>query len=125
MVILLFFLLEAGTRIFYPEIKLPGTQQSLLKDSVYYDSQGYKPNSFGLSSDVLKRADESGFLKYSSGEKSKNKILFLGDSAAMGIGVENDSTFGGILNNSSDMITILNPSLSGIQVTTTKTLSKS
>ncbi len=113
MVILLFFLLEAGTRIFYPEIKLPGTQQSLLKNSVFYDSQGYKPNSFGLSSDVLKRADESGFLQYSSGRKSKNKILFLGDSVTMGIGVENDSTFTGILNNSSDMITILNPSLIG------------
>lgn len=110
---LLFFLLEAGTRIFYPEIKLPGTQQSLLKDSVYFDSQGYKPNSSGLSSDVLKRTDESGFLKYSSGSKSKNKILFLGDSATMGIGVENDSTFAGILNNSSNMITILNPSLIG------------
>ncbi|MBK7379883.1 MAG: hypothetical protein IPJ03_12905 [Ignavibacteriales bacterium] len=67
-VILLFFLLEAGTRIFYPEIKLPGTQQSLLENSVFYDSQGYKPKSFGLSSDVFKRVDESGFLQYSSGQ---------------------------------------------------------
>lgn len=89
------------------------TQQSLLKNGVYYDSQGLKPNSSGLSSDVLKYVDEFGFWKYSSGKKSKNKILFLGDSVTMGIGVENDSTFAGILNNSSNGLAILNTSLIG------------
>ncbi|HMU41860.1 MAG TPA: SGNH/GDSL hydrolase family protein [Ignavibacteriaceae bacterium] len=108
-----FFLFEGGARIFFPDIKIPGTQQSLLKDGVYYDSQGLKPYSSGLSSDVLKQVDDSGFWKYSSGRKSKNKILLLGDSVTMGVGVENDSTFAGILNNSSDSLTILNPALIG------------
>lgn len=112
-VLIVFLLFEGGTRLFLSDIKIPGTQQSLLKDSVYYDSQGLKPNSSGLSSDVLKYVDESGFWKYSSGGKSKNKILFLGDSVTMGIGVENDSTFAGILNNSSNDIGILNTGLIG------------
>ena len=108
--------LELFIKVAFPQINLSGTSSSLLKDSVYFKSPGLMPNSSGTSNGVKKEVDQKGFWKYNTIKNPKvvkNKWLFLGDSATMGIGVENDSTFAGILNNELDSVQILNNSLIG------------
>jgi lysophospholipase L1-like esterase len=109
---LILLFLEFSVRLFVPEIQLPGTQRSIIQDSVFSDSPGLFPSSRGLSKGVLKSTDLSGFWKYSSVNDSLS-ILFLGDSVTMGIGTENDSTFPGLIHNSLSGFHILNPSLIG------------
>jgi hypothetical protein len=58
------------------------------------------------------KTDENGFARYSKSVKNGKKILYIGDSVTMGIGVEEDSTFAGIINNTQPY-RILNPSLIG------------
>jgi lysophospholipase L1-like esterase len=104
--------MELAITIFYPEINLSGTDQNLLLDSVYYDSPGLKPNSSGLSNGVIKYVDSNGFWKLNrSSRNAKKKILFLGDSVTMGIGVESDSTFAGRLNLDLKNIEVINSAL--------------
>jgi hypothetical protein len=113
-VIFLFLLLEICVRIFVPEIKLPGTSSNLIVDSLYNDSPGIKSNTIGTSGGVTKESNGYHAWKYFKPVSTYKRILlFLGDSVTMGINVENDSTFGGILNNNSDSISIINPSLIG------------
>ncbi|MGB5530801.1 MAG: SGNH/GDSL hydrolase family protein [Ignavibacteriaceae bacterium] len=98
-VILLLSLLEAIVRIIFPEIQLSGLDRRILEPNVYSTSVGLKKNSVGKSNGVLKQVGENGFWEYTSKKKgTARKILILGDSATMGIGVENDSTFVGLLN---------------------------
>ncbi len=113
LVLILYILCELGISFFIPNIKLPGTSSKLLKDSVYFETAGLNPNSNGLSSGMEKSVDTNGFWKY-SGSSSKDtldKILLIGDSVTMGIGIENDSTFGGILSDKLKSYKFLNPSL--------------
>ena len=110
----LFLLLELSIRILYPEINLSGTEQRLLLDSVYYDSAGLRPNSSGLSNGVIKHVNSAGFWELNGGSDSaKSKILFLGDSVTMGIGVESDSTFAGRLNIELKDLKVINSALIG------------
>lgn len=115
-VILLFILAEIGLRLSLPQIKLPGTEAALLQDSIYYDSQGLRQNVSGKSMGVLKTTTPARTWKYSKNQNGKRKILFIGDSVTMGIGVENDSTFCRIINNTDTNSQILNPALIGYSV---------
>ena len=113
----LFVISEFLVRYLYSEIQLPGTSKNILKDNMYFNSPGLRPNSSGLSNGVVKSVDGKGFWKYSSVKKeSSKKVLFLGDSVTMGIGVESDSTFAGIINNTASNISILNSSLIGYSI---------
>jgi len=115
LVISIFIILEIIVRLFYPQINLAGTSIKLLKDRVYYSSPGLTPNSSGISYGKLKTVDSLGFWEFNNSKNlnKKNNWLLLGDSAAMGIGVENDSTFAGIIDSQLDSIKIFNPSLIG------------
>ncbi|MBK7630677.1 MAG: SGNH/GDSL hydrolase family protein [Ignavibacteriales bacterium] len=111
---LLFLFLELCIRILIPEIKLAGTSTSLYTDSVYANSPGLKPNASGFSNGAFKLTNKFRCWNYKrSVSKDSRKILILGDSVTMGLGVGNDSTFTGILNSESDTIDYLNPSLMG------------
>jgi len=101
-------------RIIFPEIQLSGLDRRILEPNVYSTSVGLEKNSFGKSNGVIKQVDEKGFWKYTSEmKKSARKILILGDSATMGIGVENDSTFVGLLNAYFKYVEFYNASLIG------------
>lgn len=113
-VIFLLLLLEIAVRIFVPRINFSGTNSHLIIDSLYNDSPGIRADTKGFSGGVIKRSDSYNSWKYlKSVDKETHKLLFLGDSVTMGIGVENDSTYAGILNNGIDSINIINPSLIG------------
>jgi lysophospholipase L1-like esterase len=110
-VVVFLLLFELFIRLFIPEIQLAGTSKNILTGSLYSSSRGLKENTTGISNGIKKSTNEYHSWKYSGVKsKSKNKILFLGDSVTMGIGVENDSTFAGILNNH---FNIINPSVIG------------
>ena len=111
---IIFIFLEVLTRLIFPEIKPQGTEKELLAANKYYNSAGFKPNSRGYSNGELIIVDEYGFRKCSLPvDTTKKSWLIIGDSVTMGIGVEADSTFAGILQHDVDSLNILNPSLIG------------
>jgi hypothetical protein len=113
-IIFLCLLLEFAIRIFVPQIRLAGTSKNLIADSLYNDSPGINSNTSGYSGGVLKKTNQYHSWNYFKPVSTyRKKILFLGDSVTMGICVENDSTFAGILNNELDSTDIINPSLIG------------
>ena len=113
-IILLFLLLELGVRIFVPQIRLPGTSAALIVDSLYNDSPGIRSDTSGTSGGIIKESNRYHSWKYFKPVSANtHKLLFLGDSVTMGIGVENDSTYSGIINNNIDSINVINPSLIG------------
>ncbi len=113
-VILLLGLLESLIRMSIPEIRPYGTDRAILADSMYYDSMGLRPSSFGYSNGVVVEVDRFGFRRYSVPVDSLKRCwLFLGDSVTMGIGVEADSTFAGIIQSAVSSMNILNPSVIG------------
>lgn len=116
-VILLFLISEILVRIFCSQIKPQRTERSIFADSLYYDSSGLVPFSSGKSNGAVIKADRYGFRETSVKiDSSKNSWLILGDSVTMGIGVEADSTFAGILQSSVDSINFLNPSIVGYNI---------
>ncbi len=113
-IVIIFLLLEAAVRIFVPEITLSGTSANLVVDSLYDDSPGIKSNTIGFSGEVEKASNSYHAWKYfKPATGSIRKVLYLGDSVTMGISVENDSTYAGIINNSPDSQPVINPSLIG------------
>ncbi|MEE9166404.1 MAG: SGNH/GDSL hydrolase family protein [Candidatus Neomarinimicrobiota bacterium] len=113
-ILLLFILSEGAVRIFKSEIQIQGTTQNLIADRVYFQSRGLRPFGNGMSNGVRVNVDQYGFRKYSrSIDRSKKSWLFIGDSVTMGIGVEADSTYPGIIQDHVDSINILNPSVIG------------
>ena len=113
--LVLLLLLELIVRITLPEIQLQGLDRKILLDSVYFSSPGLRENSNGMSNGVIKSVDINRFWKVNNStvKNVKRKILFLGDSATMGIGVENDSTFAGLLNSFLEDAIVYNSSLIG------------
>lgn len=113
-IILLFLLLELAVRIFVPQIRLPGTSAALIVDSLYNESPGIRSDTSGTSGGIIKESNQYHSWKYLKPVSANtHKLLFLGDSVTMGIGVENDSTYAGIINNNTDSINVINPSLIG------------
>ncbi|MBU1679473.1 MAG: hypothetical protein KJ799_17805 [Bacteroidetes bacterium] len=111
-VIILFLLLEFAVRLFLPQIQPSFTSGELIEENKFGDSHGIKNSSCGESNGVKKCSDENGFWKYTSQKDSTaSKVLIIGDSVTMGIGVESDSTFAGLMNNNLSHISVLNPSL--------------
>jgi lysophospholipase L1-like esterase len=110
-VIILCLLFEAVIRLTFPEIRYGGgTSKELLVDSMYFSSPGLRADTQGESNSIIKATNSYHAWKYSGLPKVNKKILLLGDSVTMGIGVENDSTFAGLLANYYETI---NPSLIG------------
>ncbi len=111
-VILLCIIFEMLIRLFIPEIKYGGgTSKELLIPSMYSSSPGLAANYRGESNRIIKSTNAYHSWLYNKKLNSnKKKILFLGDSVTMGIGIENDSTFAGRLSN---YFKIINPSLIG------------
>ena len=113
-IILLFLLFEGAVRIFVPEINLSGTSANLVVDSLYKDSPGIRSDTIGTSGSVEKSTNDYHSWKYYKPVNSSvRKLLYLGDSVTMGISVENDSTYAGIINNNADSMRVVNPSLIG------------
>ena len=97
-ILVLLFLLEIGVRLFSSDVVTQGTDSSLLLEGRFGITPGLQPNARG---DVFGKTiviDENGFLQNKcTSKKKKKKILILGDSVTMGVGVDGDSTFVGKL----------------------------
>lgn len=117
-IITTFFLLaELAVRFYYPQISALGTSKHLFVDSLYYDSSGLKKLSSGVSNGVEVTVDECGFWKYHKAiARQCSSLLILGDSVTMGIGVQADSTFVGLLHTCLKDQNILNPSIVGYNI---------
>ncbi len=105
--------IELIVRLSYPRIQLQGTDRDFIEENKYGNTPGLKANSNGYSNEVIKEVDTHGFWKYNSVNKSGRKVLLLGDSVTMGIGVESDSTFASKIMMLRNDIRIYNPSLIG------------
>lgn len=113
-IIIIFALIELTVRLTFPQIKLSGTSQNLIVDSLYGNTPGIAANEEGTSNGTIKYTNKYNAWKYSTKLSTKRKIrLILGDSVTMGIGIDNDSTFIGILMNKVDSLNFINLSLIG------------
>jgi lysophospholipase L1-like esterase len=85
---------ELFIRMVHPEIKPLLTNRDLIQINAYYDSNGLKPSSEGMSHGELIKTDKMGFrLTSAKSDTSLSSWLYLGDSVTMGIGVSTDHTF--------------------------------
>lgn len=92
--------IELVIRSFNPDITPLGTDAALISDNVFGDVQGPTPGASGRSNGAYFQVDEDGFWEYASPlspEADAPIWLLIGDSVTMGIGVQPDSTFAGIL----------------------------
>lgn len=111
-----FFILEIMVRTFVPEIKSQGTDKNLIIDSVYYTSQGLRPNTHGMSNGALLTIDKYGFRRNTVEiDTSKNSLLLIGDSVTMGLGIDSSFTFANLLQLRIQK-NLLNPSMFGYNV---------
>ena len=60
----LLLLCELFVRIKFSEIKPQFTSKNLIADSLFYDSRGLRPNSFGKSNGALVEVDQYGNRKF-------------------------------------------------------------
>jgi hypothetical protein len=109
LIFLLFLVAEYAIRILNPHIRTTCTSKNILIDSLYYSSTGLIKNSTDNCKNVIKSVNTISCWTYKSSYKIGKKILYLGDSVTMGIGVENDSTFAGRINNDLKNVSIINP----------------
>ena len=115
--VMLFLFTELLVRLFKPEINTVGTTESIVADSLYYETYGLRPLSSGTSNGASVSIDRYGFRKSNNKiDTSKASWLLLGDSVTFGIGVEDDSTFSAIVNSNIDSLNILNPSAIGYNI---------
>jgi hypothetical protein len=106
--------LEMFVRLTIPEIQELGTDASLITPNTYGPSAGLTPNCTAKCYGAAVRTDSEGFIQYSSNDLDHGPSwLILGDSVTMGVGVNSDSTFSGLLAASLDSLKVLNPSLIG------------
>lgn len=111
-------LLEIGVRVFVPEIGPIGTEKTLINDFSFNSRGGLAKNAKGYNNGVLVYTDERRTIKYDKPyDPALNSVLFVGDSVTMGLGVEPDSTFAGLLATRVDSVNILNTALIGYNAT--------
>ncbi|MDW7681607.1 MAG: SGNH/GDSL hydrolase family protein [bacterium] len=108
-----------------PKIKPQVSDSSIIINNLYNNSHGLKPLSQGYSVGAQVKINRFGFREFNSKiDTNKNSWLLLGDSVTMGIGVEADKTFAGILQTLNDSINVLNPSVLGYAIEDYKNLSQ-
>ena len=113
-VIGLFALMEVGVRMIMPEIGPIGTEKTLINDGAFNGRGGLARNAEGTSNGALIQTNERRVIAYSRPyDSSLNSVLFVGDSVTMGLGVQPDSSFAGLLSNSLDSVNVLNTALIG------------
>jgi lysophospholipase L1-like esterase len=107
--------IELVVRLTNPDITPLGTDAALISDSIFADVQGPTPGASGRSNGAHFQVDEDGFWEYGTPRETDAPIwLLIGDSVTMGIGVQPDSTFAGILSEYvAGRFNILNPALIG------------
>jgi len=112
-----FILCEFLVRLFFTEIQPQFTDKAIYQDNRYFNSPGLRPVSKGMSNGAPVVVNEFGCRAYTIkiDETGKNWLL-IGDSVTMGIGVEGDSTFAGLLQQKFKDVNIYNPSVSGYDV---------
>lgn len=105
--------IETAVRLFNPEISAVGTDKELFRSGTFGHSAGPRPGATGRSNGVMRRVDDRGFWAYSGARPTKPKWLLLGDSVTMGLGVEGDSTYAGILAAAQDSLDVVSASVPG------------
>lgn len=114
----LLLLIEGAVRVFVPQIGPIGTDKSLIDHLVFAGRGGLARNASGTNNGALVRTTKRRIISYEKPyDSSLNSILFVGDSVTMGLGVEPDSSFAGLLSASLDSVNILNTALIGYNAT--------
>lgn len=109
--------LDLSIRVLFPSIQSQCISENLFEDSVYAESPVLRKDAVGYANGVEVKTDQFRLRKTSTPiDTTKPTLLIIGDSVTMGIGVEGDSTFAGILASNMDSVNIINPSVIGYAV---------
>lgn len=114
--IALIFIIEAFVRIIFPDLIICGVKGSYLQQNKYGTSYGFKPNINGYIFEKKFLTDNSGFRINDlamSIANPKLKILVLGDSISLGLGVEAQDAFPYILQKDITDCQVINTSVPG------------
>src|SRR5215813_6242728 len=111
--LLILLLLEAGTRIFRPEIGFQDTERSLENRRAFGNSWGWVPNASGVCFGKQITIDEFGFRKMKVPENYASSWLILGDSVTFGVGVDTEDTYIQLLQNALPGVRLWNTAVLG------------
>ncbi len=111
--LLIFLLLEAGARGFWPEIGFQDTEKSLQRKRAFGNSWGWVPNSSGVCFGKRITIDEFGFRKMAAPEKYSSSWLILGDSVTFGVGVDTENTYIQLFQNTLHSVRLWNTAVLG------------
>lgn len=113
-VIVLLALLEVASRIVLSRIYNRSFDSSLIVDNKYLTSSGLKESASGMVWGKPFHTDSFGCRKSTRPYNSKKKKwLFIGDSVAEGVGVDDSATFAALVAAKVDSVNIMNYSLIG------------
>ena len=113
-VLVLLALLEGAVRVFIPEIGPIGTDKTLINKLVFGGRGGLARNASGTNNGALVQTTKRRIIKYERPYDSALKsLLFVGDSVTMGLGVDPDSSFAGLLSARMDSFNVVNTALIG------------
>lgn len=108
------FVLELSVRIFHTRIRTQGTDKNIISNNVYKTSGGLTKNYTGEVFGRTVSVDNFHFRKTTIPfNASKNTVLLLGDSVTMGVGIDDENTFGALLQEKFSNLNIVNPSVIG------------
>ncbi len=107
-VIIFLLVAEGVVRLSMPHMKLFVTDRSLMRESVFGKTFGYQPDATGVSFSAKVRINHEGFRDLGGPAKADTSLLLIGDSVTFGIGVEEDSTFAGMVQQAHPSLKVIN-----------------
>ncbi|MCI0390236.1 MAG: SGNH/GDSL hydrolase family protein [Acidobacteria bacterium] len=113
MCLLILLSLEAGTRVFWPEIGFQDTEKSLQRGKAFGNTWAWVPNASGICFGKRITIDEFGFRKMTGPEKYASSWLILGDSVTFGVGVDTEDTYIQLLQNTLPVVKLWNTAVLG------------
>lgn len=115
-VLLVLLAAELIVRLAFPSINFQGTDHRLIRERMFGKTFGWNPDATGTVFGREVSIGHDGFRIHGGPAESDTTIFLMGDSVIFGVGVEAESTFAGILQQSRPMMRVVNTGCVGYGV---------
>jgi len=116
-VLLVLLVAELIVRLAFPSINFQGTDHRLIRERMFGETFGWNPDATGTVFGREVAIGHDGFRIHAGPAESDTTLLLIGDSVTFGVGVEAESTFAGILQQSRPTLHVVNAGCVGYGVT--------